>query len=206
MQSKCKLIFLAISMSVSVLANRIGNGGNVVVCKDSVEVLDFYEASTTIKFPVNSQHLDYQAIAEDVFKRLKSVSPKLSTQYLERLKTIVTEIEFKEGVALTDVKDSLHTFKPEDRNCEVKQIAIRKEEIGPKEKRFVIDQKLWNRLDSRNKSALIVHEIAYEHLNKLGDTTSVKARKLVVYLYDDQINGKEFWNLVKTLKLSIYPD
>lgn len=206
MQSKCKLIFLAISMSVSVLANRIGNGGNVVVCKDSVEVLDFYEASTTIKFPVNSQHLDYQAIAEDVFKRLKSVSPKLSTQYLERLKTIVTEIEFKEGVALTDVKDSLHTFKPEDRNCEVKQIAIRKEEIGPKEKRFVIDQKLWNRLDSRNKSALIVHEIVYEHLNKLGDTTSVKARKLVVYLYDDQINGKEFWNLVKTLKLSIYPD
>ncbi len=206
MQSKCKVILLVISVSLFALANRIGNGGNVVVCKDSIEVLDFYEASTTIKFPGNSQHLDYQAIAEEVFKRLKSVSPKLSAQYQERLKSIVHDIEFKDGVALTDVKDSFHAFKPEDKNCEVKQIAIRKEEIGPKEKRFVIDTKLWDRLDSRNKSALIVHEIVYEHLNKLGETTSVKARKLVVYLYDDQINGKEFWNLVKTLKISIYPD
>src|SRR5690606_34785800 len=116
----CKIIFLVASASLLALANRIGNGGNVVVCKDSIEVLDFYEASTSIKFPVNSQHLDYQAIAEDVFKRLKSVSPKLSSQYLERLKTIVHEIEFKDGVALTDVKDSFHAFKPEDKNCEVK--------------------------------------------------------------------------------------
>ena len=120
-------------------------------------------------------------IAEDVFKRLKPISKKLSEQYLSRLNSITQEMDFKEGVALTDVKDSLYTFKPEDKNCEVRQIAIRKEEALPSEKRFIIDKKLWDRLDSRNKSALIVHEIIYEHLNKLGETTSVKARKAVVY-------------------------
>jgi hypothetical protein len=187
-------------------ANRIGNGGNVVVCKDTIQVLDFYEASLSSKFPSDSEKKDYKTIAEDVFKRLKPISKKLSEQYLNRLNSITQEIDFKEGVALTDVKDSLYTFKPEDKNCEVQQSAIRKEESLPNEKRFVIDKKLWDRLDSRNKSALIVHEIIYEHLNKLGETTSVKARKTVVYLYNDQINSKEFWNLVKSLKLPIYPD
>lgn len=206
MLSRSSLVLIsAVAFSVA-WANRIGNGGNVVVCKDSIQVLDFYEASVSSKFPSDSEKRDYKTIAEDVFKRLKPISKKLSEQYLNRLNSITQDIDFKEGVALTDVKDSLYTFKPEDKNCEVQQIAIRKEEALPGEKRFVIDKKLWDRLDSRNKSALIVHEIIYEHLNKLGETTSVKARKVVVYLYNDQINSKEFWNLIKSLKLPIYPD
>lgn len=207
MRSRYKWIgFICVGFSLVASGNRIGNGGNVVVCKDSIQILDFYEASVTPKFPGGSSQLDYKAIAQDVFKRLKPISKKLSTQYLERLEFITKEIDFKDGVVLTDVKDSLHSFKPADSSCEVHQIAIRKDDVLANEKRFLIDKKLWNRLDSKNKSALIVHEIIYEHLNKLGEMTSVKARKLVVYLYDDQINSKEFWSLIKSLKIPIYPD
>tara|TARA_B110001454_G_scaffold219204_1_gene252256 strand:- start:70061 stop:70681 length:621 start_codon:yes stop_codon:yes gene_type:complete len=206
MLSKSSFIIVSLLVISVAWANRIGNGGNVVVCNDMIQVLDFYEAETASKFPTDSEKMDYKAIADEVFKRLKPISKKLGKQYKDRLGSIIQEIDFKEGVALTDVKDSLFTFKPEDKNCEVQQIAIRKDISLPNEKRFVIDKKLWDRLDSKNKSALIVHEIIYEHLNKLGETTSVKARKIVAYLYSDQITSKEFWNIIKSLKLPIYPD
>ncbi len=48
-----------------------------------------------------NEKMDYKAIAEEVFKRLKPISKKLSEQYLNRRKSIIQEIDFKEGVART---------------------------------------------------------------------------------------------------------
>ncbi|MBL7543294.1 MAG: hypothetical protein JNL11_05730 [Bdellovibrionaceae bacterium] len=206
MLSKCSLALLLILIGIESWANRIGNGGNVTVCADAVSLLDFYESKTPPKYKGDAGSIEYKLIAKDVFKRMARVSKKLSNQYSERLDSVQDEIDFLDNVALTNAEDSLHVFKPADKDCDVKQIAIRKEVSLPGEKRFVFDKKLWDRLDAQNQAGLLVHEIVYEHFNKLGEVTSPKVRKVVGYLFQDEINAKDFWNLIKSLKLPLYPD
>lgn len=201
-----KYSFLIVLGAVTALSQtRIGNGGNVVDCSKSIQVLDLYEMDEKPKL-VFEKSKSYQEVAEIVLKRLKEISTKLGTQYSERLVSIEKDIEFKEGIALSNTMDSLHIFKPEDKECEIKQTAIRREVTTSTEKKFVIDKKLWNRLDDRNKAALLIHEIVYEHFNKLGQVTSVKVRKVVGLLFQEKLEAKEFWNEIKVLKLPVYPD
>ncbi len=176
----------------------MGNGGDVVFCgKSKVTLLDFYEARVDLKTK-EKKHL---AIAETQFSQLKEVAPRLADQYSKRLK----EIEFKDNIKLTDIKDSLHLFEPLEKNCHIYQIAIRKPIIQAGEKRFLIRKDLWNQLTPVHKAGLLSHEIIYEHLSKLGETDSIKARKLNTLLYSANVKKQEFWKLIKDLELPIYP-
>ena len=108
---------------------------------------------------------------------------------------------------LVGVPDSKHVFKPEDKNCEVRQIAIRRNEASVVTKRFVIDEKLWKKPSERDKAGLILHEIIYEHLFKLGEEDSVKARSINGYIFSDKAfqDGPEtYWKMIKDFKLPIY--
>lgn len=210
MSFHCSKIFLALIYLVGLPAfagNKVGNGGNVVTCKTPEPLgapallLDFYESGLTLK---NSDK-SYEEILMQRFTQLKAASPKLSAQYLKRSKEIVNEIEFKDKAEFSTIPDSLHLFKPLAKDCEVVQTAIRKELVVGKEKRFLIRKDIWDQLDATNRAGLLSHEIIYEHLYKLGESNSVKARKLNSYVFSEDVKSNEFWTLMKELELPIYP-
>jgi hypothetical protein len=185
--------------------NKVGNGGNVIRCqienKPTVALLDFYEGDIHPQF----QATDPQEIAKQVLSKIKTVAPKIADQYLKRLSQINAEIEYKEEIELVEVPDSKHLFKPLSKNCEVLQIAVRNNVALSSEKRFLIRKDLWQQMDPVQQAGLLTHEIIHEHLTKLGEKDSIKARKINVFLYSDKTKPSEFWDLIKELEVSIYP-
>ena len=183
-------------------SNKVGNGGDVVRCESqgTTRLLDFYEGDLK---PSNSKGDSHLAVARRTLERLKEASPNLSKQYLNRLKELPQEIELKGGVELTDIPDSAHLYLPI--GCQILQIAIRKPDVTSLEKRFLVREDLWKQLDSTHQAGLYTHEIIYEHLLKLGEEDSVKARKMNSYLYAANFDKAGFWKLIKELKIPIYP-
>lgn len=206
------LLLLSFWSSVSSAGNRVGNGGDVLLCtpaaKDGerIQLLDFEEAeSSKLIDPGSTKAND---ILRGRLERLKKLAPELSAQYFRRIESIHRELEFKTGVALVNVNDSLHSDLPDDQACSLRQIVIRKNFSTENEKRFVIDAKLWEKLSELNRAGLIMHEVIYEHFWKLGQTDSRRARKLNHLIFSKQFEtmteGK-FWLFIKDLNVPIYP-
>lgn len=183
--------------------NKVGNGGNVVACKNTSQTLDFYEGSVPEPSPLPSgKNIE---IAQLQIEKLKDVAPELYRQYTKRLQNILTEFDLKKDIQLELIKDSHHAFKPADIECSIIQTIIRKNVVAGDEKRFVVDQKTWERLNAFQQAGLIIHEVLYEHFYKLGEKDSIKARKLNAFLFKNTITKKSFWEYIRELDIAIYP-
>lgn len=209
MKSICKFLAIAcLFFSLTLEAhtiNKVGNGGDVISCKESgksdVKLLDFYEADLSPQ----SAEADPFKVAAQKIDLIKEIAPRLHDIYSKRLKNLNGEIDYKADVELTDIPDSKHLFVPAAKDCKVLQIAIRKAKVDGTEKRFLIQKSLWDQLNSANKAGLLIHEIIYEHLSKMGEEDSRKARKINAYIFNDKIDKKEFWNYITKLEVPLYP-
>lgn len=198
------LILSLIVFNAYASGDRVGNGGDVVKCKDSVEILDLHESPEPLKKMTASGHNELVA---EVLENLKRLNPEQSRQYSARVKTFYDSVEFKAGISLVDVKDSKHVYLPKSHDCRLVQIAIRRNNASKMTKQFIIDQDLWKGLSDRSKAGLVLHEIIYEHFFKLGEDDSSKARILNAYLFSERAfsdSPKEYWDLIKSLKVPIY--
>ncbi len=197
----CLCIFVS---SECFAQNKVGNGGNVVLCADKKSeavLLDFYEHEVKPE----SVKKDAVEIATDYLKKLETVAPYLSAQYLRRLNQISSEIKYAEEIEIVDVPDSKHLFKPLSSNCKVVQIAVRNNLATSKDKRFLIRKDLWDALAPVQRAGLLVHEILHEHFTKLGEEHSEKARRVNATIFGKEIKTTGFWKLIKELELPIYP-
>lgn len=204
---KLSILFCSLSVSLMAIAdgNRVGNGGDVVVCANSTQILDIYEASE-ISEKIKSLNSS-QEIQQMLLKKLAEVSPEQERMYRPRVRDFEANSEFKDDANLTDIDDSKSVFATKSESCQIKQIAIRKNLSLATEKKFIIDNTQWKKLDVLNQTALVFHEIIYEHFYKLGEKDSVKARKLNAYLFSDrflQASKDEYWKTLKELKVPIY--
>lgn len=189
--------------------DKIGNGGNVIACEHDgkitrVQLLDFFESANQdpkIKGP------SHTALLEERLKILAPLAPKLAEQYKRRLNTIQKEWNIRDGIRLTKVDDSLHALEPDDKDCAVQQTVIRLPEATDG-KRFVVSKRYWDRLDGPGRAGLMMHEIVYEHLFKLGAKDSRNARKIVGLIFSERFStmtDSEFWLFIKELKIPVYP-
>jgi hypothetical protein len=206
MKSLSSFTFILLIQIAAYATNKVGNGGNVVVCKNettsSQQVLDFYENEVTEPSSITKTNLE---IAQEQVDKLKEVAPELHKQYNLRLKSILSEFDYKKDVRLMDVKDSLHAFTPASKDCNVIQTIIRKETVTSDEKRFLVDKGTWEKLNAFQQAGLIMHEMIYEHFYRLGEKNSVKARKLNAFLFKTTLTKKTFWEYIKDLDVPIYP-
>lgn len=187
--------------SVSNAQNRVGNGGDAVICPDKSPILlDLYEATETL---ITSSKTDPYKIVQDRLSLLVAIAPKLATQYTKKLVKMSGDIEFKPDIQLVNIKDSKHLSMP--KNCSLKQVAIRKNAVTQAEKLFLFDKDIWDKMDSLNQAALLMHEIIYDHFYKLDEKDSVKARKINVLLFSEKLTKANFWGMIKDLQIPIYP-
>ena len=178
--------------------NEVGNGGDVIVCGDSIELLDYYEARRFNLSVLASTSKNYISIVGSILKDFERIDLKLARQYVLRSKEIINELEFKSGVSLIDIPDSHHEFIPS--KCKIEQIAIRRSSLRPNSKLFLINQGLWNRLSATHKAGLILHEIIYEHFHYLGEKDSKKARYMNGLISSTKFKTDSFSNYLKDLK------
>ncbi len=160
-----------------------GNGGDLVLCENggmiSHELLDYFEAAH--KSPVEPLDLgaaDWDATrkVEFALSRLRHLDPVRCARYEAEAKHFLTLVEWiTQGPGLEHIPDLGEVVIPP--HCKVKQVAIRRKTFHPSIKPYLIDERLWLKLDEDHKAGLILHEIIYGETWDLGQKTSVNARK-----------------------------
>lgn len=195
------LLFLSLSVFAEVSStngNGVGNGGDVVVCKNRVELLDFAEEQ---KIQISSR--PYKEQISEKLRMLKVLDEKLSNQYLRVFTRIDDRIKFIDKANFRDVSDSFEISIPKD--CSLKQLAIQQEVEG--NKHIHISKELWDQLDSTNKAGLIMHEMIYEHFVLLGEKDSLKVRKFNAFLFSEdikKISKADYQSYLRKINLKMY--
>jgi len=194
---------------------EIGNGGDVVVCKNddgsikSIELLDFFEARTLKKLNYNlgPNNLSVENKIMIALKRLEHFSSERAKLYREQADILLNdenETSFVANTTLTDIPDSLHLALPN--GCDIEQIAIQNNPIFSDDPRYVINQDLWNRLDNNNKAGLVLHEIIYREAIKNGHTNSIRTRRFNALLSSDKIENYNTAQLIELLaNMDMFP-
>lgn len=201
--------FLLLGMVASVVnaeGGLVGNGGDVVVCRNtdnsikSIELLDFYEAriqrGQSIKLNPGLSVDDNIAI---YLERLGSRDLYQRNRVESFYKSFNQEANFLPGVELVDVSDSGHIAFPV--GCKVEQIAIQRIPQYPNEKRYTINKDLWDQLPNTDRAGLIVHEIIYRSsVDTKTEVNSIPARYFNSILASDDLKllkPSEYFDLLK---------
>lgn len=192
-----------------------GNGGDLVVCdlsggQSSYELLDFYEAARQTPpapFELGRAGWDAGEKVAYALDRLRTVDPVRAARYEAEAKAFLSLVEWiTQGPGLEHIPDLGQVAIPPQ--CKVRQIAIRRKTFHPSIRPFLIDERLWLKLDEDHKAGLILHEIVYGHMRDLGQRDSLNARAFNGLLSSSafqSISLPDYKRLVKALFVEIQP-
>lgn len=183
------LVVGALHWGAQAKADIRGNGGDVVVCRDSgsrvtsIELLDFYEGRFRYGLePDLSAGETWTEKLEHALARLARVDWELARGFKTEVDSFVDNALFWPGIQLVDIPDSGHIAIPH--GCEIVQIAVQKDPQFPDEKRYTVSQDLWDNpaMSEASRAGLVLHEIIYRRALAAGQTDSVKTRYLTSYI------------------------
>lgn len=181
----------------------VGNGGNVLECTSSgqVQLLDYYEGESQRHIPVDlgpsGNYKDKVIFALD---RLGSINPTRALKYKKWLASFDEETQwFSQGKFLS-IRDSGAVIIPSE--CEVQQVAIQRPQdlIMPGDKRYLVDQRLWDRLSEQDKAGLILHELIYREGIENGQTSSPRVRYFNQIISSAEISTYDSRRLLKLIQ------
>jgi hypothetical protein len=180
----------------SYAGREVGNGGNVVVCRDqarnirSVELLDYYEARTIRGFTIDlGGGLTVDEKLADIFARLTRLSPVKAKRLNTTLENFSANAVFIPGITLVATPDSNHIIVPD--GCVIEQVVIQKDPVFPEDHLFTVNKDLWDHLDPTTEAGLILHETFYhEALLNPKVTDSIAVRYFNAYM-----SSRESFNL-----------
>lgn len=173
---------------------EVGNGGDAIVCRGpkgeilSVEFFDLYEARTLrkIKPSWKDETASVEAKVLTALERIGTFSPKRSETYFSYFGSFLTDTRFLRGVRLEDIADSEHIFVPAD--CAIEQAAIQAKIRFEEDPRYVINEDLWQMMDTDSRASLILHEIIYREAILAGHKNSISVRYYNSLILSDRIS------------------
>lgn len=213
------LILLFVSgISISFASSGAGNGGDAVVCKDSVELLDVYEARQMhLELDLGSSPT-YRNMILFVTNKLKEKDLYLANLLEKYSLEMVSEFELFQKdpeargkfvnlgpLEITEVNDSNHVAIP--LGCKLIQLVNQREPEFSLQFRYTINEELWNRMDIENQAMTILHEAWYRIMIEHGATTSQSSRfmnALVASSYLETISFTQYFNDLKKTELKYY--
>jgi len=196
-----KKLFLASLLLINVNAfaaggDRIGNGGDVVICGDKVELLDIYEAKRSGFNFINLKSTGHNEMLTEVLNnRLAPLQPTKASRYTKNFQDLPNEAQMLSGIHLNDIDDAGLVAIP--KNCTLEQIVVqlKEEDIPEGGKRYTFNSDLWEKLDEFNKTALLLHEIIYREAIEKDSASSMVVRAMVGQLLKDQMDLQVYFNL-----------
>lgn len=206
---KTNILILIFLVSTNIFAgNEVGNGGDGVWCskKNSLELLDYYEAESlhrfTFEFPSET---DAYQLAAKILDNFSKWDQKISSQYSRILSNMRQRSRFLKDVDFRDIKDSFEIAIPKD--CELKQIAIQQKSPSKNEVEFYFHQDLWDKMKVEHQAGLLLHEIIYEHFALLGESNSIKVRYFNSFIASKELKAMtvdDYKKKIKEMKLALY--
>ena len=201
-------LLMAGLISPTFAGDKVGNGGDVVVCRNtvnevtSIEALDIYEGRVrwTIELDLGDASLSPLQKVELALSRLGRISSIRAERYLEKAKQFDANALFLDNTELPDISDSNHLIFP--KGCKVEQIIVQRTPHFSDDRRYLVSNDLWKQLDSTNKAALILHEIIYEEALEFGHQDSVPTRYFNAHLMShrfETFTPKEMAAFFKTI-------
>jgi hypothetical protein len=185
------------------LGNEVGNGGSAVVCRDSanaitsIESLDQYEARELFELDIalGDSSLGYIEKTHLAFERIKDFDHVAYERYKKLADTFEENAFFKSGVDLATIPDTEHLYIPA--GCHVEQVIISNPPESIIGKRFLVNQDLWDALDSDGKATLLIHEIIYDEALTQDHVNSVRTRKFTGLLISSEFEKYKLGEYVK---------
>ncbi|MCB0419907.1 MAG: hypothetical protein KDD61_02875 [Bdellovibrionales bacterium] len=199
----CRLLSIGIGlfygMSAMASGRIVGNGGDLVVCPQSVELLDHYEAKVIrgLTIQLGGSELSVMDKVHIALQRLYRLSPGRAEIYQQWANSFFKESQILHNIELIDIPDSQHIVLP--KGCVVRQLANQATQLLPGQKRYTIDGDLYRLMNKDQKAGLVIHELVYREALQLGHIDSVAARWLGSLMASDQMDSlsvKEFLDLL----------
>lgn len=172
---KLLLVFL---LSVAPLLSHAGftkgNGGNILVCQNSQNVvLDFFEMKELYGFTFSDElkntdkRLDFFKIIQD---KLISIDADFANEFQVVAQDLESNSAFVDVASMGKIDDIFDIFLPN--NCVLTQAVIQRNN------RLIISKPLFDSLSSLQQNILTLHEVLYSSLlkrQKLNDSRPVRA-------------------------------
>lgn len=181
------LMLTSISGLTFAAGGVVGNGGDVVYCPGKApELLDIYEAGHLYQMNLQpTSGSTPEEMAKFALKRMEKLDPLRMTSLSQRVDRFMKDANIIPNVSLFEIPDVYPIAIPKD--CKIKQIAIQKARVLPQDPLYLIDQELWNSIDTYNKAALILHEVIYTDAIHAGHTNSVNVRYFNGLIHSDRL-------------------
>lgn len=156
-----------------------GNGGNILVCKNSQNVvLDYFEMKELYGFTYNEE-LKNSDQKKDFFKVIQEKLFTIDSDFANEFQVVAQDLEsnsvFIDVANMGKIDDVFDIFVPSD--CELTQAIIQRNN------RLIISKPLFDSLSASQQNILFLHEVLYSLLlnrQKLNDSRPVRA--LVAFL------------------------
>ncbi len=190
--------------SIAVSGDKIQNGGNVIVCPNGIELLDYYEARLSGKaLQLDSSSPTYAEKLFTLFEKWKSVAPRRMALYTKWLKEFTAEAGIYSGVEIPAIPDTGSIVIPS--GCKPIPAAFQRREgdIFPGEKRYVVNKDLWDLMDENQKAGLVLHELIYREAIKSQHATSLPTRYFNSFLStEENPKADKYFSVVAKMPLA----
>lgn len=163
-----KVLVLSLLLTFSAYAGEgqgVGNGGDVIVCYsqdriEKVEFVDLYEAKQLygIEPLLGSSELPYLEKISRLVTHHSNYFPNLMSE-LQKHAQNFEKLSIYVDSDLEDIPDTGEIIVPNF--CEIKQVIVRSKTLPVAGKLYVIDRRIWDRMDENSKAAAVMHEFFY---------------------------------------------
>jgi hypothetical protein len=168
-------------------AKEGGNGGGVIICPNSIELYDFYEAKNSyprIDVWKNDPRFSMEDYLGAALNHLKSDIPEVHDLVEKMVKSILgmPKNQMYVNVTIPMIEDATITVL--GRGCQYEQAANWNERF----KKLFISERLFGKLDGLNQAGLIMHEAIYKLSRDtfVATETSDKVRAVVAKIFSDE--------------------
>lgn len=183
------LLFFVTCSQAQAGGNEVGNGGNVLVCRaadgiQNYELFDFFETRLLRALePELGDKLTVEGKIDYVLNRLSRLDLERAEKYRKEADSFFRNANFFKNVTLPSPGDIGNVLIPD--HCSVKQAAVQKEPKFPEDKRYLIDERIWEKLDATDRAGLILHEVIYRDVAGAEFGTSIYVRYFTSVLCSD---------------------
>lgn len=194
------ILALFVASQAQAGARDLGNGGHSVVCRDGATrlpvqatLLDYFEGEIYrgIRADLGPPELGVEGKMELLLGRIARFSPDMAARYRRGYETFHASSRFVKGVRLVITSDSHEQFIPE--GCQIEQTVVRRVPRFAEDRKYTINQEIWDALDADGKAGMILHELVYEETQRNGHADSFTAR-----YFNSRLSSPEIEKLSKS--------
>lgn len=218
---KLGFVTLALTLTTNIALARsggVGNGGDAVVCPNSVTLLDSYESKKlglTLNLDIDGVETSTRrTMVSKAVKRLtlkdKYTAKKLYEYSMEmvsdfeQLDLFYSDAESFKGKVLYigpdvvgEINDSEHRTLPA--GCEIRQLVSQIKPERLLENRYEFNKLLWDKLSKLDQAMTILHEAWYRIMLEDGAKDSKGARYMNALIASSEFESYNFADYIKEL-------